>query len=484
MFSFRTLSLALLIFLSLEMMAQTKSLYSYQELSHVFYANQKDSLKRSWVCPGEYKEKATQKKYKEIWDERTDFITKAITNDDYVHDKDICNYIGEIITQIAQANKQMLPVKPFLLLDRSSSVNAYSIGGNIIAVNLGLISFAQSREEMALIIAHELSHNILHHAENAMRERAQWFTSEDYKKSLNAVLDSKYERLSRLNKVLENYSFGRSRHQRYHESEADSLAIVLLKRSNIAFNARAFLRLDSADILYRQPLKAPLKNYFAPYQVVFEDAWTQRRSKGLSTRSYNFRDTTSIEDSVKTHPDCIDRYARTKSYSTPGMKETPIPAYLKDKVNKMLVWNLYTNMNLTPCLYRILLEKDRGNTDEWYDFMVSNIFAALYYSDKEMHRFNAIGIVPKEYISKNYYELQTLFEQIPREQLEQACKTFQNEGFWKNRSPDEKALKTLLYTLALDPDNSDKNRIKAAKAFATANSASMYCELADNFDKK
>jgi len=57
--------------------------------------------------------------------------------------------------------------------------------------------------------------------------------------------DSKYERLSRLKKVLEGYSFSRGRHQRYHESDADSLAIVLLKKSNIAFNAAYFLRLDA-----------------------------------------------------------------------------------------------------------------------------------------------------------------------------------------------------------------------------------------------
>ena len=83
----------------------------------------------------------------------------------------------------------------------------------------------------------------------------------------------------------------------------------------------------------------------------------------------------------------------------------------------MLIWNLYTTGNLTPCLYRILLEKDKGNKDPWYDFMVSNIFYGLYYADRNLDRFNAIGITPKEYISRDYYALQTLFEQIPRESL-------------------------------------------------------------------
>ena len=317
-----------------------------------------------------------------------------------------------------------------------------------------------------------------------MKERAEWLSSEDYKKSLNAVLDSKYERLSRLNKVMEGYSFNRGRHQRYHESDADSLAILLLKKSNIPFQSGFFLRLDSADNLYKQPLKAPVKTYLTAYQLPFEDAWGQKRSKGLSTRNYNFSDTSTIQDSLKTHPDCSERYARSLRQNMPTARLTPIPAALQDKAARMVIWNLYQNMNLTSCLYRVFLQKDKGVTDEWYDFMVNNIFSGLFYADRELHRFNSIGVTPKEYISRDYYQLQTMLEQMPRESLEQYCKTLQNETFWNKVSPAEKALKSLLYTLTSDPDDSDKRKARAAKEFTSNNSVSMYCEFASNFEKK
>ncbi len=82
-----------------------------------------------------------------------------------------------------------------------------------------------------------MSHNILHHYENAMLQKSRVAELDEYRQSLIAVLDSKYERLSRLKKVLEGYTFSRNRHQRYHESERDSLAVILLKRSNLAFKA-------------------------------------------------------------------------------------------------------------------------------------------------------------------------------------------------------------------------------------------------------
>ena len=464
--------------------AQDNGLYTYQDLSHFYYAKAKDSIRKSWSCPEAFKERAAQKKYREIWDQRTDAITAAINDDDYVHDKEVYNYVDGIIKQISDANHSLVPAKPFLLIDRSSSVNAYAVGGNVLAVNLGLITFSQSREELALAIAHEMSHNILHHTENAMQQKAEWLSSDEYRQSLNAVLDSKYERLSRLKKVLEGYTFSRSRHQRYHESEADSLAVLLLKKSNIAFEASFFLHLDSADMEYQQPLHHSLSAFFTAYHLPYEDMWSQRRSHGLSTRTYTFSDTSTLADSLKTHPECVDRYNKTRSLSVAGAKLTPIPAAVLDRANKMLLWNLYSSVSLTPCLYRILQIKDHGNTDTWYDFMLSNIFAGLYYSDRMLNRFNAIGVIPKEYISKDYYALQTLLEQMPRESLMQTCRILQDEGFWRNMPGAEKDLKALVFTLALDPDSSDRNKARAAHVFASGNANSMYCEFAQNFEKK
>jgi hypothetical protein len=463
--------------------AQNGYLYNYQQLSHLYYSTQKDSIKKAWTCPPAFSNKTTQKKYKEIWDSRTDFLIEAIDNDNFVRDQQVYNYIDEIVSQIAKSNKSLVPVKPLILIDRSEAVNAYALGGNVISVNLGLISFSQSREELALAIAHELSHNILQHAENAMKQRAEWLTSEEYKNSMNDILDSKYERLTRLKKVLETYSFARNRHQRYKESEADSLAIILLKKSDIAFNAQFFIRLDSADAPYKQSLSKPVKNYFEAYGLSFEDGWTVKRSKGLSTRNYNFSSENNIQDSLKTHPDCRLRYEKTLALTTANGKYTSIPSPVKDHASKMIIWNMFSNSNLTACLYRVLLEKDGGKTDQWYDFMVSNIFSGLYYSDKQLHRFSAIGVMQKEYISKPYYELQSMLEQMSTDHLSKYCSALQSQPFWTKLSADEKALKGLMFSITLDTESSGKSIAKTAKDFSSNNPSSMYCEFSTHFAK-
>jgi hypothetical protein len=468
--------------LSFQSAAQQVYLYSYNDLSAFSLSKQKDSLKKTWDCPQLYKDKSTQKEYREIWNSRTDFITSAIEANNYINDPEIYHYIEDIISDLYKANAQLLKQKPLLLIDRSASVNAYALGGNVIAVNLGLITFSESREELALAIAHELSHNILNHPENSMKERAEWLTSDEYKNSLKAVLDSKYQRLTRLKKVIESYTFSRNRHSRYHENDADSLAIILLKNSHISFDPEFFLRLDSSDEEYRHSLKDPAKNYFASYHVPMEDDWFNRRSKGLSSRTYNFN-SSLIVDSLKTHPDCVERYEKTKSETSIKGKLTPVPAEMKARANKMLIWNIYDNLSLTECLYRIFLEKDKGNPDPWYDFMTYNVLSGLYNSNKQLNRFNAIGIKSKEFISKDYYELQNLLEQVPANKLEELIKAGSNAAFWANLPADAKGIKALFTSLNFAAEDAGKSEPTAAKNFITSNPSSMYCEFAEHFKK-
>jgi len=73
--------------------------------------------------------------------------------------------------------------------------------------------------------------------------------------------------------------------------------------------------------------------------------------------------------------------------------------------------------------------------------MAHNVLAGLNYSNKQLNRFNAIGIRPKEYISKNYYELQTMLEQIPADNLVQLYKSSTNQSFWGGMSAESKRIK-------------------------------------------
>jgi hypothetical protein len=460
--------------------AQNLTPVNYSAFSKICMTKQRDSLKSLLVCPLLFTKKETQKKYKEIWDGRTAFITDAINDNQYVQQPEVQQYIFKILTDLATANPTLIKKSPLLLIDRSSSVNAYALGNNIIAVNLGLLTFVQSREEMALVLAHEMSHNILLHCENSMKERAAFLTSDEYINNVNAILESKYERYSRLKKIIEGYSFGSAKHNRYHEGEADSLAVVLLKNAHITFNPAFFLRLDSADLVYKTALKTEVKTYLQDVNFTTDEAWFRKGGKGLSSRKYAFGQE-EINDSLKTHPDCKKRYETllTQSSFTPGQKLNAVPASLAVVANKTIIWTLFVNGNLTAAMYRIFLEKDKGNYDLWHQQMCTYVLNGLFWADKKLSRFNAINIKSKEYISSSYLELQNLFEQIPRENLEASCKALFNQPFWQQAKADDRSFKSIMATLNFSESLSQKELNTLKKDFEQSYTESIYREFTE-----
>lgn len=432
-----------------------QSVSTYDQLSSTFYLKRKDSLKKSFKCPEQFTKKETQKKFKEIWDSRTDFLFESIGNDQFLAQPEMYKYTYTLLQEIISGNKQLFPNAPFLLIDRSSSVNAYAMGNNIIAVNIGLLAFVQTREELSLVLAHELAHNALKHPENSMIDRAELLTSEKYKKELDEIGKSTYGKYSKLIKILNGYSFSRAKHNRYHEEEADSMAQVLLMNSKIAYDPKIFLRLDSADYTYKQDLKKNVGDYFTKGEIVLEETWLKKGGRGLSTKKYNFKDL-ALNDSLKTHPDCIDRYKFIVRKAPAGkFSETPLPTNMVNDANECIIWWNVINNNLTAAMYRIFLEQDKGNTKIWYENMSSLVLNRLYNADKKFERFNAVNVEKKELISNKYFELQTLFEQIPREKLEMICSAELNKQCWQDSKPDSKSLKAIFkninFTAPLTP---------------------------------
>ncbi len=136
----------------------------------------------------------------------------------------------------------------------------------------------------------------------------------------------------------------------------------------------------------------------------------------------------------------------------------------------MLLWNLYNNEALTACMYRVLLEKDKGNQDNWYDFMFANAITSIYLADRELRRFSAIGVVQKEYVSNSYFQLQTTIGADPKEQLEAVCRKLQSAGFWSKLNADEKAFRSSLSSIALSNGRSMQRPDKCSRCFFSRSS--------------
>ena len=388
----------------------------YREyLSSERYETYADSLEKYWKCPKKYKTTATQDKYSTYWYGRKNFLVNSIRSDWYLRDTVIYPYINGMVQNLVAKNENYFPKPIQVYIDRSSVVNAYSIGENVLIVNVGLIDFMKTEEQIYFVLAHELAHDALNHSETSMSDRAEYFTSKEYKEELNKILDSEYERLTRLKNIYKDYSYDRSKHSRYKEADADSMAVILLKNAGIALDPSIFLELDSADMIYTKNLAMPLNKYYEGIGIVVDQELFAKKTRGLS-KSSSSKVFGERDDSLKTHPDCTARFETYKDQKSTGELHE-IPLSIHDVAKDVWIWNLIESKNLNMAFYRVLLEMDAGRHVEKYKNEMKLIIALIYLEDLRMNRFMNLGMVRKEFVSKDFNAMQNYFEQLSQADL-------------------------------------------------------------------
>lgn len=141
-----------------------------------------------------------------------------------VENKFVADYVAQLGKRLAAYSVAPSRQYQFVVLD-DDEVNAMSIGGGRIYVNLGMLKAVESEDELACVIAHEIGHDTFGHAPKTVTRQLFWMTGvrrvrsyEEVESALKNLLAA-YEKNS-LAAVGENL-LGFSR---FNELEADRAA--------------------------------------------------------------------------------------------------------------------------------------------------------------------------------------------------------------------------------------------------------------------
>lgn len=122
-----------------------------------------------------------------------------------------------------------------VVLSEQDEVNAFADGENVV-ITKGMIRFAESDQELALVIAHEIAHNTMEHATKKMGNYA-----------LGSILDI----VAAAYGVNTQGAFGKMASQSYSqefESEADYVGLYIMAKSGLEIeNAQHFWRRLAAE---------------------------------------------------------------------------------------------------------------------------------------------------------------------------------------------------------------------------------------------
>jgi len=424
---------------------------NFSALSADSYADKIAQLKK-YAVPKFYKEKSAQAWYEEILTDRNKGLLTEFEENQVVKDALLLDKCNTILKRIIAANKNYNFDTIHLYINRSAIANAACYGEGTVMINLGLFLWIDNDDELALVIGHELSHQLLNHLESKLQKSITMLTSDEFIAELKNIKKADYGKFDRYRKLMKGLNIENGKHSRYKESEADSLGVILIKNAgyNTAQAAKVLLKLDKVDNLFSSGKLYTLKDFFA--QAPIEQTYFQKKVKynGLSGMTVTMNADKDI-DSIKTHPDCIKRYQTITGSSNPENVNccTVLSNAYKDiKENAMLelVRYFYENNRLGLCTHLCFFALQNQYDATTYNYFLSLCFSKLFYNDKKLERFSAANAYADA--GSNLKELQDFLFNCNTEDLEKLSAYFLNKNAADNS--DDYAFAKLMYNTQIN----------------------------------
>jgi len=411
--------LAIVSVISLTAISQQKTVY-FSELGSEHYKDKIVQLEK-FTVPKIYQLKDAQAWYEEILTDRNKSLLSMFKENKLIYDTLLLNKCNSLLQKIISANSGFKFDTIKLYINRSMIANAACYGEGTVMINAGLFLWIDNDDELALVLAHEVAHQLLNHSESKIGKSISMVTSDDFKAELKDIKKADYGKYDRFRKLMKELNIESGRHSTYKEGEADSLGTVLIKNAgfNVLNAATILLKLDKVDELFSSDGLYKLKDFFGQTTADISFLDTKPKYNGLSSANITMNADKDI-DSIKTHPDCIKRYESItgNAHIAVNCCTTISNAYQAFKQRAMLemVRYLYENSSISMCTHLCFLALKNNYDPVIYNYFISLCFSKLFYSDKHFERFK----VANAYASKgsNLKQLQDFFFNLSSTDIE------------------------------------------------------------------
>lgn len=376
----------------LQVHAQKDNNY-YSALSSVVYKDRIQELEKFKV-PKMFSDKSAQAWYDEIIAGRNNSLLEQFKKDRIIHDTLLLNKCNSIISRMKAANKNYNFDSIRVYINRSAVANAACYGEGTLMVNLGLFLWTDNDDELAVVIGHELAHQMLKHGESRINKTIGTLSSEDFKAEIKDIKRSSNGKFDRLRKLLKDFTIESGKHSRYKEAEADSLGVLFAKNAgfDISKGINILLKLDKVEQPFTSKSLYITKAYFEGAPIDLSPLKTKSKYKGLSSVNVTMNADSDM-DSVKTHPDCKQRYKNIMgAFATaePDCCSTLNDQHkiYKERAMLEIVRALYDNDNIGYATHFSIFALGNNYDPVIYKRFLSLCFSKLYYEDKKLNRFN------------------------------------------------------------------------------------------------
>jgi hypothetical protein len=358
------------------------------------------------------------KKIKAFYTNRLERMNYMVENESVVFDQKIYPKLNEILEYIKKSNPEYsLSNANRVLVGNSLAINAVCYGNEVLVVYLGLLARCENESQIAFVIAHELSHQILDHVDNTVRENiAHQESRKIYENSKEYKEIEDYNRRSSNNLYLNEYGFKVRAESRKKESQADSLAYILLKNTTYNRNdAIRFLRILDQSDQEKYKIALNLESILGGTNQEFNPAWLKTK-EGLNVEQEFDKE---ILDSLKTHPDCDSRIAKLMQDFTILPIDTVSVIeeidYLHNIDFELIKFDLVVK-RYARALKNSLLQKQLHPSNVELNKIIAICLGNIYMATKDHTLFDYVP-KPNDNYNFNYHQILLLIENIRLSEL-------------------------------------------------------------------
>jgi len=318
------------------------------------------------------------------------------------------SYLNQLVSEIKRSNPSISKTAFSCYFSRSYIPNAAYIGEGLILLNMGLFQRLDNESEVAFILCHEIAHFVLQHSETAMNEYVVTMNSKAMQAELSKIKETEYGKRERLSNLIKGVTFDSRRHSRNHESQADSMAVELLRNTRFSVTG-AITTLKKLDVIDTDTLNTAdcLTKTFNAAQYPFQKRWITKDGGLLGGHAKLAAE--EMADSLKTHPDCKKRI-ELLSAQIKDWKQLSASSFIVDSLKFSSLKNdfqyetieyAYLNKNYTRSLFLAMELLNRIPGDSYLVTQVGKLFNGLYAAQK-VHTLGRLIDYPSPGYQPNY----------------------------------------------------------------------------------
>jgi len=239
----------------------------------------------------------------------------------YIIEPFVNQYLTAILDSVVRGNR--IKGKYEVVCTRYLVPNAFNLGDNRLYINIGLLEQLQNESQLAFLLCHELSHQLLLHVQDTYIANETRAKDKSIKKEIRDINKAKYNKLDKTFQFIKNTQYDYARHSRLQEKSADSMALVLMMKTNYDLREGKTLMniLDHSD---EDSTKIIYNNFFCNHTDCILPDWLKPHGN-----TFTFGKKSELEldkDSAKTHPDIpmrilmMDTVMQQLAYKPEGRK--------------------------------------------------------------------------------------------------------------------------------------------------------------------